>query len=1578
MIELNWNIFKSKFNGKERGSFEDLSYQLFCAENNNRIGIFRFKNQTGVETEPTQVNGEFIGFQSKYYDTRLADNKDDIIDSLKKAKRENPNLNRLLIYVNQEFSESSTLEKKDPAYKTDIESEAIKVNVSIDWRVPSHFERQLALPENKYLAEYFFSNGHTILEFIDGLKKHSENLFLSIQTDILFKEKSIKINRNKIVETLATAINNAGSKTLIVSGEGGSGKTALIKEYYQTKGSEIPFYVFKAVEFNIPATGSLFKSYGDYSLADFISAHEKEERKVIVIDSAERISDLENQEPFKELLATLLTSSWTIVFTTRLSYLDDLRFQLLSVYRLPFEHVNISNLSVPELDILSKEHSFELPLHERVKSLIQNLFYLDEYLRNYDGYNRTVQYRQFKNTIWLRKIQNSIFTKANIHIQREKCFLNICQIRSSEGSFFISPTNCSEESLSLLVKDEIIAYDNNAGRYFITHDIYEEWGLEMFIERLFISSTKYAEFINQIGSSLLARRAFRQWLSDKLFDSVEQIKPFVEEMYSTQEIEPFWRDEIITSVLLSDYSGEFFTRFRDKIIENEFVLLKKIIFLLRVSCKSIDDTFAKATKKQEDLNLNYVFTKPKGTGWKKAVQFVNDHKELFDLSTIDFIVPLLTDWCGKNKRGKTTRAAGLFALRFYEDIQTAKEHKYRHEKNSEQLVEIIILSSNEIKEELNQIFSTVFGREELNNQTPYYGLCKKVISSDFDNLSIIIALPEQVLKLAELFWLEPKNTPDHYSRGYGPEKHYGLNEYGGDRYFPASAYQTPIYWLLKFALQRTIDFVIQFTSTTVKIYSESEYDKNVMQIEIVAGKNEVKKQYLSQGLWNMYRGTSSPVSPYLLQSIHMALEKYLLEIAKDADVETVESWLIYLIKNSNSASITAVVASVVLAYPAKFFNVAKILFSSSYLILFDRLRARMHESQTRGLYSIGAGMDYRNKLFVDERLKTCDDKHRNLSLEDLIIQYQFFAEEGTPEEVTRQRQEDIWEIIDALHSKLPDKSTESDSDKTIRLLLASIDRRTMSPKVEAKENSVHIEFNPQIAPELEAHSKEAIKASYERMKYVGLKLWSIYKFDISRKYGDYPQYENDPALVLTETREIVLEMKNNNVSYDYYLFNHSIPAFSCSALLREYSHALTQEEREFCGEIIMEFSTSHFRPDYDYQISDGVEVAVNALPYLIESVPEKSSECLIVLLLTLFDATPIGEYKRVCDYSIESIQRRLLTHKPVEAKKVVIAFLRFRPLFRSIIKSFDSKRIAWSGYPQHELIEKFTRDNETLIEEFFTRPNEHINFDPREYELDDLEILFQLIPHDTVDQQLVELATTTLPLFGQRLLKKDKDIDYLLRIRIFKRTILFILFRESKDVQSCVKPFVDNFSVSEEMTLFFEEFISAEDRVQQYEQFWIVWNSFYDKIKESISCAKDYRFSGQIHAYLLAWRWWKETADSWHSLKESEIIFYKRVVKDIGSNASVFDSIAKFLNEIGSGFLNEGVNWISQMVKDQNRADLEVNTVHYIEKLMRKYVHLNRFNIRQDVKLKNRVLIILDFLVEQSSVSAYLMREDIL
>ena len=71
IIKINWNIFKAKFYDKEQKSFEKLCYLLFCNEFNINTGIFRYKNQAGIETEPIEYDDKLIGFQAKFYETKI-------------------------------------------------------------------------------------------------------------------------------------------------------------------------------------------------------------------------------------------------------------------------------------------------------------------------------------------------------------------------------------------------------------------------------------------------------------------------------------------------------------------------------------------------------------------------------------------------------------------------------------------------------------------------------------------------------------------------------------------------------------------------------------------------------------------------------------------------------------------------------------------------------------------------------------------------------------------------------------------------------------------------------------------------------------------------------------------------------------------------------------------------------------------------------------------------------------------------------------------------------------------------------------------------------------------------------------------------------------------------------------------------------------------------------------------------------------------------------------------------------------------------------------------------------------------
>jgi hypothetical protein len=61
VCDINWNTFKGKFNNQEQSAFERLCYLLFCKEFGRDTGIFRFRNNAGIETDPVEKDGKTVG-----------------------------------------------------------------------------------------------------------------------------------------------------------------------------------------------------------------------------------------------------------------------------------------------------------------------------------------------------------------------------------------------------------------------------------------------------------------------------------------------------------------------------------------------------------------------------------------------------------------------------------------------------------------------------------------------------------------------------------------------------------------------------------------------------------------------------------------------------------------------------------------------------------------------------------------------------------------------------------------------------------------------------------------------------------------------------------------------------------------------------------------------------------------------------------------------------------------------------------------------------------------------------------------------------------------------------------------------------------------------------------------------------------------------------------------------------------------------------------------------------------------------------------------------------------------------------
>lgn len=318
---MNWHNFSVKNSHQEQWAFEQMSYLLFCAEFDNNIGLFRYKNQSGIETEPLEKDGVWYGFSAKFYDASISERKKDIIEAITKAKNRNPNIESIYFYINQELSESSRIDRKKPNYEIEIEDACKNLGISLVWRVPSHFELQLALPKNKYVYDLFFNLNPTLDRLQDNVKQHNSGILNAIRTSISVGDKKIELDRTEWVKNINEKIKQG--QNIILSGEGGSGKTAIIKRFYEIYSDNIPICIFKASELNINHISDLFKFDYNFSLADFFDTYSTESTKIFIIDSAEKLSEINNQTVLNDLITKLSSHNWTIIFTTRLSYLDD-------------------------------------------------------------------------------------------------------------------------------------------------------------------------------------------------------------------------------------------------------------------------------------------------------------------------------------------------------------------------------------------------------------------------------------------------------------------------------------------------------------------------------------------------------------------------------------------------------------------------------------------------------------------------------------------------------------------------------------------------------------------------------------------------------------------------------------------------------------------------------------------------------------------------------------------------------------------------------------------------------------------------------------------------------------------------------------------------------------------------------------------------------------------------------------------------------------------------------------------------------------------------------------------------------
>lgn len=209
---VKWIDFERK-NPNKTEAFEKMCTHIFCREYNiSPQDIVQFFNQTGIEISPVLVNKKYIGFQSKFCENSTKFYKE-ALDSVKKAIKHYPNLNKIVLYSHLKLGESKS--------RTNIIEYGEKNNCKIEICCNVQFDIYLSKYPDIY--DYYFSD--------ERIKKMFYEVVSLVEVDFLKSSSYLDLRLNdKPISTIIKNFLNRG--TYLIDGKAGTGKTQILKKIY--------------------------------------------------------------------------------------------------------------------------------------------------------------------------------------------------------------------------------------------------------------------------------------------------------------------------------------------------------------------------------------------------------------------------------------------------------------------------------------------------------------------------------------------------------------------------------------------------------------------------------------------------------------------------------------------------------------------------------------------------------------------------------------------------------------------------------------------------------------------------------------------------------------------------------------------------------------------------------------------------------------------------------------------------------------------------------------------------------------------------------------------------------------------------------------------------------------------------------------------------------------------------------------------------------------------------------------------------------------------------------------------------
>ncbi|MUK48769.1 hypothetical protein [Aliivibrio fischeri] len=1452
-------------------------------------------------------------------------------------------------------------------------------------------------------AQEFNQNAGTLTQ--DNVPKDIKLLFERV-SKVNFENDFLKLKErgNHIFEGISNTINGfhvdraeplakiselyGVNDFLFVTGARGVGKSGVVKDFISQKGRDVPVFYLRAEDLDKSHLNDVFTSIGMNSTLGQIEGYfSLLKEKILVIESLEKILELNYQDAFVDLLQYIKKQAgWTIIATGRDYAYQQLTFNYLQPSAIQFDSVNVEGFTSDQVAQVS-EHIPELTgliSNDSLTELLKVPFFIEIAVR---AIGNGAQFKSgdtevdFRNTVWSTVISKEADRKSGMPDKRRTTFINIAKQRAKKMLFGIRASEFDPEVIAKLEEDHLIHRDQKSATISPMHDVLEDWALEEYIESEYVeNSHDLVQFLLTIGNEPAISRSFRLWLYRKLkFD--DATNELVEEVLTTDGIESYWKDEAIAAIMQYSSPENFLHSLKPQLLKDDCALLVRFCFILRIACQRPSSLYNYLLVKDEKSGiLTSLFLQPYGNGWEALFNFIYEVKHDLSNSMLTQVVEVINEWCGLvniyEELPNASQKVGLLSLWLLELVKDS----YRDEGRRKKILNALLKVSTAIKEKFDELMERdVFISKVKPRRLSYVDELTRLALVGTNVPMLCKRNPDFVIKLSLHEWLLQKTEEDEFGySSYGRidvEESFGLDR--GRNFFPASGSKGPFKYLLESKPRLALDFIIKLCNLTAQNYAESEFsapsvdeqekyfsdEVAVKQVDVILNDGTLIKQYASPHLWKGYRGQST--LPYLLQCALMALENWLVEYVDTRGEDNEIVWIYdYLLRKSNSVMPTSVLSSVATGFPNKVGKAAFPLLKTADLYHLDLIRM----TQERGgneLHFFNYQRDLMTKVYIEERREAALRPWRKESLETLLTRLQFVNE----------LRDGALEIVDELTSEATARN-----EKILRYMIHRVDTRTWEA-VEDKDNDrILLKSSSDLPEDLkqdqqEFNEKHAIDNTVTSLNLWGRKL-------LEEKY--FSSYQD----AIIAAKELLISFQKGEIHSFADMTVGTITTVA-AVCVRDDLLNLSDGDKEWCLGVILESifmhadnmdgTTVHDKTDYY-----GSGACAFVLPKLFDL--ELDSEQAEYLKFALATALT-HENLNVSACAAKGVREFLWSRDAELASRCIGGIVEYARLRRE--DSVARRFYHLQGDALQAAIEKWnaliTRFRNELVNGKFKLSVNDISLESHCSWFLHLPML--MVPLNITDDSQIQLVQKLVNFIFESEYQDyhsegDEKINHDIKMQMQDCLSEHIIFSRNNDFM----PFKDllllgcskapNFIHSLRLS-----YNVAMEKKDDYDAIWRLWSLLAPEVhKIALNDITD-RYTGLQSGLNQLLRGMMYADSPWQGHQNEERYmksgadYLLEFSEQSAGNSHVFEALASLMYQFHGVFFDKGIHLLaSKFSVNSELIGKQINTAYYLEMSIGRYLQIeNRGALNR--KMYNSCFELLNGIVETGSARAYYLRE---